>query len=346
MKKTQKIFTALTLSVVMIMSLMLTQALAADTKTVQINGYTEEELTTPKPQLEINNVISTIDLDKSLKITAETTEGEELWTTYDYFDAGYNVASPVTIKTLDDGGFFEVYKLQQEDNIFSFDLSSPVPYSSGKVEVEDIDGNNKTIDASNITADDYVYNILSGCTVTLTEPGCYYVLFRYDVLADSNEIFINIGGTSDANPTTPKTVTATPTASKIMVDGTQISFDAYFINGNNYIKLRDFAKAVNGSEKQFEVTWVDADNAIHLTSRTPYTLVGGELVAGDGKAKDATPCSSKILQDGTEIALTAYKIGGNNYFKLRDLAKAFNIGVIWSDTTGTVEVDTSTGYTD
>ena len=109
MRKAQKIITALALSVVMILSLLCVQAFAADTTTVQINGYTEEELATAKPQLEINNVISKIALDPGMKITAKGDEGDELWTTPEHIDAAYNTSAPVTVKTLDDGGFFEVY---------------------------------------------------------------------------------------------------------------------------------------------------------------------------------------------------------------------------------------------
>ncbi len=36
----------------------------------------------------------------------------------------------------------------------------------------------------------------------------------------------------------------------------------------------------------------------------------------------ATPTSAKVVIDGKEVAFAAYNIGGNNYFKLRDLAAA------------------------
>lgn len=43
--------------------------------------------------------------------------------------------------------------------------------------------------------------------------------------------------------------------------------------------------------------------------------------------------------------LTAYNIGGNNYFKLRDMAAVINFGVAWDGDTNTINIDTSTGYT-
>jgi len=143
-----------------------------------------------------------------------------------------------------------------------------------------------------------------------------------------------------------KVITANPTSSKVLVNGKAVTFEAYTINGNNYFKLRDFAQAVNKTEKNFEVKWDSKNNAINLISNTPYTPVGGELAKGDGKAKVANPTTSKIYKDGKEISLTAYTINGNNYFKLRDIAKAFNIGVFWDGKTNTITIDTSRDYID
>lgn len=145
-------------------------------------------------------------------------------------------------------------------------------------------------------------------------------------------------------PSTP-TLTATPTASKVLVNDTNISFDAYTINGNNYFKLRDLAKVLSGTEKQFEVTWDGTKNAINLLSSKSYTVAGGELASGDGKAKTPTLSTSKIYIDGTEVQLTAYTISGNNYFKLRDVMQKFNVGVGWDKATSTITIDTKIGYT-
>jgi len=145
-------------------------------------------------------------------------------------------------------------------------------------------------------------------------------------------------------PTTP-TLTATPTASKVLVNGTSISFDAYTIKGNNYFKLRDLAKVLSGSEKQFEVTWDGGKNAIGLISGKSYTISGGELASGDGKTKTPTLSTAKIYVDGEAVTLVAYTINGSNYFKLRDVMQKFNVGVGWDKTTSTITIDSTLGYT-
>jgi hypothetical protein len=184
-------------------------------------------------------------------------------------------------------------------------------------------------------------------TVTINKPGAYYFyLTNNSAVSDEFDtgIYIIVEGQKDSAPIAPATENAVPTTSTVLVDGTSIAFEAYNINGYNYFKLRDLAQAVNNTEKNFEVTWDGANNAINLISNKPYTPVGGELAKGDGTAKVATPTTSKIYKDGKEISLTAYNINGNNYFKLRDIAKAFDIGVTWDGATNTVVIDTSISY--
>ncbi len=139
---------------------------------------------------------------------------------------------------------------------------------------------------------------------------------------------------------------AIPTPSKIIVNGKPVSIDAYGINGNNYFKLRDLAKLFSGTDKQFEVTWDGQKKAINLVSGKPYTAVGGELAIGDGKEKLCTLNLSKVYRDGQEVSLKAYTINGNNFFKLRDVLKTFNIGVTWDPVTSTIVIDTNTEYVD
>ena len=139
-------------------------------------------------------------------------------------------------------------------------------------------------------------------------------------------------------------IEAVPTPSAVLVNGENVSFDAYNINGSNYFKLRDIAYALNGTEKQFEVGYDAAANAIILTSGKPYTAVGGEM-AGKGTGANAPePSNAKILLDGEEIRVNAYLIDGNNYFKLRDVGKAVGFCVEWDSARDAVIVDTSRGY--
>ena len=140
-------------------------------------------------------------------------------------------------------------------------------------------------------------------------------------------------------------VTATSTASIVLVNGLNVAFDAYNIGGSNYFKLRDIALVLDGTPKMFAVGYDSAANAISLTSGQLYIPVGGELAYGGGGSKTAVPTDSKILLDGAEIQLTAYNIDGSNYFKLRDIGAAFDFGVDWDSGSNTIVIDTAKGYT-
>ncbi|MBQ3194128.1 MAG: hypothetical protein IJB17_02850 [Oscillospiraceae bacterium] len=56
---------------------------------------------------------------------------------------------------------------------------------------------------------------------------------------------------------------ALPSNQAIYLDGQQIQMEAYAINGNNYVKLRDIGEAVG-----FNVYW---DGAVQIDSDSPYT---------------------------------------------------------------------------
>ncbi len=172
---------------------------------------------------------------------------------------------------------------------------------------------------------------------TQDTPIAFYVVTEAEakaLMANPNDLPIGMKAFS----------TATPTASKVLVNDEAVSFDAYNINGNNYFKLRDLAKVVSGTDKQFSVGYDSATSAIALTSGKSYTDVGGELSAGSNQAKIASASGSRIYVNRKKTPFVVYMIGGNNYFKLRDVAKAFDIGVGYDDETKAVSIDTKLSY--
>ena len=137
-----------------------------------------------------------------------------------------------------------------------------------------------------------------------------------------------------------------PTASTVVVNGKALPFGAYKINGSNYIKLRDVAVMLSGTDKQFNVYWDSQKNAIYLTSKTAYTSVGDEMKSSTNNAMVSAFSAVPVMYlDKREIGLSAYKIGNNNYFKLRELASLFNFSVVWNSGTNTISIDLKAGYT-
>ena len=140
------------------------------------------------------------------------------------------------------------------------------------------------------------------------------------------------------------TATATPPGNSIYVDGTKVNGAAYMINSNNYFKLRDIAAMVNGSAKQFEVSWNQAAKRIDLTTNKAYTVVGGELALPSNSSRSAKESSATVYRDGAKAAYTGYTIADNNYYKLRDLCQDMNIGVKYDAATKRVDILTTVGY--
>ena len=142
------------------------------------------------------------------------------------------------------------------------------------------------------------------------------------------------------------TVTAVPGSASFTVDDTPAAFRAYLIGGNNYVKLRDAAQALSGTDKQFSVDYDKAAETVTLTSGTAYTPIGGELAGhADVAAMQAKTSSQLLTLDGAALTLTAYEIEGANYVKLRDLAGALDCAVTYDKETGAVGLDTALPYT-
>jgi hypothetical protein len=140
-------------------------------------------------------------------------------------------------------------------------------------------------------------------------------------------------------------VTASPARTKVFVNGVERNFEAYEISGNNYFKQRDLASALNGTGKQFELGYSDATGAITITTGQPYTPAGGEMAAGDGRAKAARPTASKMYVDGKEVNFSVYDIGGSNFIKLSALMSALDIAVTYNEATQSIRLDTTQAYT-
>ena len=354
MKKTRKRMKQVII-MMMVLAILMPISAYGQTQTVEVKGYlwegmSDEAIAETPAHFSVSNVAGTLDaIEENFDV-----------------DAALIAQSSAVVTTLTDGVVFDVYKLsEKDDGTYEYfmgeelpvlgQISFSIPDPSGELEENGLPKYIfQTVDSFKMADYDVdgLIHYSPGCTVTLTEPGDYYVIFRVEAIAGAAEAFIRVTDepidepigepTEAAKPA--EVVTAKVTSSKVLVDGNDILFDAYNINGNNYFKLRDLAMVVSGTTKQFEVTWDGEKNAINLVSGESYTEVGGELAKGDGKDKTGSLNTAKIYKDGEEIQLVAYNIDGNNYFKLRDIAGAFNIGVTWNEITSTVGIDTSMDY--
>ncbi|MCL2565338.1 MAG: copper amine oxidase N-terminal domain-containing protein [Defluviitaleaceae bacterium] len=140
----------------------------------------------------------------------------------------------------------------------------------------------------------------------------------------------------------PETITARPSAHTVLVDGELVAFRAFNINDENFFMLRDIAYTLSGSYNQFEVEWDEELLAISLTTGLTYTLVGGEMSPPEDvdNLADAWLSTASIYVDGESVYLLAYNVGGNNFFRLRDLGEALGFDVDFDEETATVLITT------
>lgn len=136
-------------------------------------------------------------------------------------------------------------------------------------------------------------------------------------------------------------LTAVPTSAKgqvVYVGSTRVYPTGYNINDNNYFKLRDVGKLAG-----FGVDWNEDTRTVEIsTTRTAPELTGITDTAVTGAT--AKPTDQRITVDGKEVSMTAYKIKGSNYVKLRDIGKTINFGVSFNMATKTVSIDPNGTY--
>ena len=113
----------------------------------------------------------------------------------------------------------------------------------------------------------------------------------------------------------------------ITVNGRTVSPEAYCINGSTFFKLRDIAALLNGTEGQFGVEYDEAAREVLLTTGTEYSALGGELEPGADKSSACVLSDQPLKVDGESAALTAYIMGGNNFYSLQDLGALLHFHV-------------------
>ncbi|MBR2743114.1 MAG: hypothetical protein IKD89_05925 [Clostridia bacterium] len=132
----------------------------------------------------------------------------------------------------------------------------------------------------------------------------------------------------------------------LTVNGKTVTTQAYNINGNNYFKLRDVAAMVNGTKSQFDVGYDEQKHIVAVTKGTRYDAQGNENTTGEDLSATCVKSSQSVTVNGREVSMTAYNIGGNNYFKLRDLGMLLGFYVDYDAAAASVRISTPDSYDD
>ena len=138
----------------------------------------------------------------------------------------------------------------------------------------------------------------------------------------------------------------TPAAQSLVIDGApRYGVEIYNINDETYYRLRDMAMLLAGTRAEFGVSYSEETRSISVTRGAEYLPAGGELSVGADRSADCVPSNQKLLIDGAETPLTAYNLGGMNFFRLRDLGPALGFGVDYDPARNAVLIETNSALT-
>ena len=123
----------------------------------------------------------------------------------------------------------------------------------------------------------------------------------------------------------------------LWVDGERIACEKYNINDENYFKLRDIAYLLNGTGSQFSVNWDQENQVISVVTGEAYEPQNTELDLSFGdKSASAKVSTDKIMINGEfREDLAAYKLEGNNFYRLKDLGKVMGFQVNYDPASNT-----------
>ena len=126
---------------------------------------------------------------------------------------------------------------------------------------------------------------------------------------------------------------------KVRFDGKNIKINSYLIKKSNYIKIRDVAALLKDTPSKF---MVDFDNETQKVIITKGKNQKEDFIYNEKIVEEKIVKTNKqkiVDSDGNNIKLNGYLIDGNNYFRLRDLAKVLEFGVAYDFSTQTVIID-------
>lgn len=146
------------------------------------------------------------------------------------------------------------------------------------------------------------------------------------------------GTTTETLPVSIAAPKVVLTSQKLTVNGQPKNTEIYNIDGSNYFKLRDMAMLLKGTGSQFSVNYDAGRNTITVSTGAAYTAVGGELATGTDKSASAVRSAQSIEVNGAKVNLSAFNIGGNNFFKLRELGDQLGFDVDYDAATATMLV--------
>ncbi|MFI3226184.1 MAG: hypothetical protein R3Y09_02130 [Clostridia bacterium] len=177
--------------------------------------------------------------------------------------------------------------------------------------------------------------------VSISEPGLYYVTSQQDGVVTENIIYLNEGKNYGTNAYLADLQDVTVT-----VDGEQIAMDIYKVDGETYVKIRDIAQALVGTDQEFEVTWNTEFELIHMYSDLNYTSTGSELIitAAEDASLIAYNSAPKLFKENTSSKINGFVINDENFYDLEQIANKLDFNIDINLKKEYITIDTTSEY--
>lgn len=274
---------------------------------------------------------------------------------------GYNCSAIQSVKLVltDMGNVYSITVIDSNGKEFTFSKErarTSLGFNSQRYTIEGGTVSDKTVTYS---GDNFVFSGSgSGHNVGMSQWGAYSMAKYYDKSCKDILTFYFSGTeivATDSSTPVPPDSTPTPepepepeptpdtkpgistmrTNQKINFDGKSIALEVYNINDENYFKLRDIAYIMNGTSSRFSVSMGEG-HTIYASTGEAYYAIGGEMSIGEDKSSTCVLSNWTLYVNGEKVTVTAYNLGGNNFFRLRDLGSALGFGVDYEKSTRTV----------
>lgn len=138
-----------------------------------------------------------------------------------------------------------------------------------------------------------------------------------------------------------QTATAEPSQTVVSSGGKTQVLPTYLIDGSHYVRVRDVAALLDGTEVGFDVRWNATRQCVELTSKTDYTTADAAAAPLPTGGRTVQSVVEPTVVDGTARMVAAYKIDGSTYYKLRSLGVLCGFAVDWDEQAHAVLLDTA-----
>ncbi|MCL1829450.1 MAG: hypothetical protein FWG32_08180 [Oscillospiraceae bacterium] len=210
-------------------------------------------------------------------------------------------------------------------------------------------------DGSGAVSSENLYTIKDGIWIEVPGDGFDFVNSR-ELTVELNPTSVNAvleelqslppAAPPEPSPQAPEALDALPSAWSLNVDGGDLrGTDMYNINGSNYLKIRDIAALLDGTEKQFNIT-VEG-RTVNMIPDAGYEARGDEMTRNpDAVSTKTSESTFDFTLDGERVELTSYMIAGSNYIRIRDVLRLFDVYVDYDAGLREFYIDTERAYED